>query len=220
MLDRRSKMAEQKASYYDAHYAQSESYHLPYADSHYFPLWIQVEFGLRPHREKKILEVGCGPAQFARFLQDRGYAHYQGIDFSETAIEIARTMTDLPVRVADAFSPDVLQSEYDVVVCTEVLEHIQRDQELVQLIRPGTFCFLSVPNFEDPSHVRFFRSEYAVRSRYFRFIDISSIHFINGIYLITGVRSDLKPGLLQWMLKSREDVTLNSIFSRIKHRLR
>jgi 2-polyprenyl-3-methyl-5-hydroxy-6-metoxy-1,4-benzoquinol methylase len=213
-------MAEQKSSYYDAHFAKSESYHRPYSDSHYFPLWVQLEFGLRPHKEKRILEIGCGSGQLARFLEEQGYAHYQGIDFSPTAIDIARTMCNLPVRVADAFSPEVLQSDYEVIVCTEVLEHIQRDRELVQLIRLGTFCFLSVPNFGDPSHVRFFRSEYAVRSRYFRSIKILKVHFINNIYLIKGVRSDFKPGLLQWLLKTREDVSLNSIWRRVKHHLR
>lgn len=213
-------MAEQKSSYYDAHYAKSESYHRHYADSHYFPLWVQLEFGLRPHREKNILEIGCGPGQLARFLKDRGYARYQGIDFSETAIDIARKTCNLPVRVADAFSPDVLQSDYDVIVCTEVLEHIQRDRELVEMIRPGTICFLSVPNFGDPSHVRFFLSEYAVRSRYYRSIEILKINFINGIYLITGVRSDFNPGLLQRLLKTRDRITFDSILRRIKHHLR
>ena len=58
-------MAEQAASYYDALYAGRESYHALYSDSLYFPLWVQVEFGLRPHREKKILDIGCGPGQFA-----------------------------------------------------------------------------------------------------------------------------------------------------------
>lgn len=213
-------MAEKKSTYYDKHYSNSASYKRHYSDSHYFPLWVQLELGLRPHREKMILEIGCGPGQLACYLEDRGYSRYHGIDFSETAIDIARTVCKLPVRVADAFAPDVLESDYDVVVCTEVLEHIQNDRELVQKIRHGTVCFLSIPIFDDPSHVRWFRNEYAVRSRYFRLIDIKKIHFINGIYLITGIRSDLKPGPMQWLLKSRETVTMDSILRRIKHRFR
>lgn len=211
---------EKNATYYDTVYANSESYQRHYSNSHYFPLWVQIEFGLRPHREKKILEIGCGPGQLAHFLEDKGYENYQGIDFSETAIELARKTCSFPVRVADAFSPEVLESDYDVILCTEVLEHVQRDLELVEMIRPGTTCLMSVPNFDHASHVRFFRSEYAVRSRYYRMIDIRRIHFINGIYLITGVRSDFRPGPIQWLLKTRETISWDSIKRRIRHRLR
>jgi len=209
-------MKEKEAQFYDEFYANSDAYRQHYTDSLYFPLWVQMEFLLRPYRELNILDIGCGSGQFGRFLEDRGYKHYQGIDFSKQAIEMAKTACGFPFRVADAFSPDVLDAPYDVVVSMEVLEHITRDQDLVKGIRPGTICLFTVPNYDSVAHVRFFKSDHAVRSRYYEFLDIKESGFINRIYFIHAVRSDLNPGRLQRLLRTRDKVTVRRFLSWIK----
>ena len=62
-----------------------------------------------------------------------------------------------------------------MVICFEVLEHVQKDLALLQRIRPGTQMLLSVPNFDDPYHVRYFTSEEQDRERYGRVMRISNI---------------------------------------------
>src|SRR5690606_33353287 len=123
-------MKEKPSPFYDEYYAKSESYHSHYLDSFYFPLWVQVEFMLPPFRHAKILDIGCGPGQFANFLEDRGYRNYEGIDFRQPAIGMARKVSSFRFPVADALSPEVLDAPYDVVVSMEVLEHITRDLDL------------------------------------------------------------------------------------------
>jgi 2-polyprenyl-3-methyl-5-hydroxy-6-metoxy-1,4-benzoquinol methylase len=59
-----------------------------------------------------------------------------------------------------------MQEPYDSVVCMEVLEHIERDRELIQRIAPGARCLCTVPNFPYKSHVRHFRNEQEVHQRY------------------------------------------------------
>lgn len=212
-------MEEKPASFYDAFYARSEAYRQHYSDSLYFPLWVQMEFLLRPYREAKILDIGCGSGQFAQFLMDRGYKHYEGIDFSQQAIEMARTTCGFPFRVADAFSLEVLNAPYDVVVSMEVLEHITRDQDLVKGIRPGTICLFTVPSFDSVAHVRFFKSDRAVRSRYYEYLDIKETGFINRIFFIHAVRSNLNPSRFQRLMKTRENVTLRRSLSWVKQSL-
>ena len=213
-------MKEKPAPFYDEFYAGSESYRMHYSDSFYFPLWVQIEFLLRPYRDAKILDIGCGSGQFANFLEDRGYKNYEGIDFSKQAIEMAREASKLPFRVADAFSADVLDAPYDVVVSMEVLEHITRDLDLVKGIRPGTVCFLTVPNFDSVAHVRFFTSDHAVRSRYFEYLDIKATGFINRIYYISAIRSDFQPSRLQRMMRTRDNVTVRRFLSWVKQSLK
>ena len=212
-------MAEKQAGHYDEEYAVRSAYHVHYSDSEYLPQWVQVEFLLRPFKEKHILDIGCGPGQFGAFLQDKGYTHYRGLDFSATAIEIGRSVCSFPLSVGNALDPEVLNSPYDAVVCLEVLEHMDQDLDLVRGLRIGTYCVFSVPNYDATSHVRWFRSERQVRSRYFRLVDIQRIHFINNIYILSGIRSDHSPSLFQDLLKTREPIGIGSFYERLKHRV-
>lgn len=212
-------MEEKPASFYDVFYAGSDAYKQHYSDSFYFPLWVQMEFLLRPYREAKILDIGCGSGQFAQFLEDKGYTQYEGVDFSQQAIEMARATCGFPFRVANAFSPDVLDAPYDVVVSMEVLEHITHDRELIQGIRLGTTCLFTVPSFDSAAHVRFFRSEHAVRSRYYKHLDIKEVGFINRIYFIRAVRSDFTPNPLQRIMETRDAITPRSFLLWMKQML-
>jgi 2-polyprenyl-3-methyl-5-hydroxy-6-metoxy-1,4-benzoquinol methylase len=209
-------MKEKEAPFYDEFYAASEAYRRHYSDTLYFPLWVQVEFLLRPYKDARILDIGCGSGQFGHYLQDKGYKNYEGIDFSKQAIDMARTVCTFPFRVADALSPEVLGSKYDVVVSMEVLEHITRDLDLVKGIRPGTVCLFTVPDHDSVAHVRFFKSDHAVRSRYYEFLDIKQTGFINRIYFVHAVRSDFKPTQLQRLLRTRQKVTVRRFLSWIK----
>jgi hypothetical protein len=46
------------------------------------------------------------------------------------------------------------------------LEHAERDLDTIRNWRCGTFWVCGVPDFDDPTHVRFFDSEQEVRDRY------------------------------------------------------
>jgi 2-polyprenyl-3-methyl-5-hydroxy-6-metoxy-1,4-benzoquinol methylase len=83
-----------------------------------------------------VLEIGCGPGQLARFLCDRGLRSYTGFDFSPRAIEMARAQgTGYPFTVDNALTTCLmLQPDYDLVICTEVLEHIEADLDIIDRI--------------------------------------------------------------------------------------
>jgi SAM-dependent methyltransferase len=209
----------QGAKYYDDKYAASSSYAQSYRDSHYLPQWVQVEFWLRPFKDKTLLDLGCGPGQFAEMLDDLEYPNYTGLDFSPVAIKKAKTRSSYPFHTADLYKEDLASKSADVAICLEVLEHLDRDQEVVEKLPEGTFCIFSVPDFDDPGHVRWFRSEYQVRKRYYKYVAIEDIQFICGIWLFKGVRSDFKPNLIQSILKTREPISWSSFSLRMRHRV-
>lgn len=158
---------ERGAGWYDRVFSQPGTiYHVHYTKSPYYFIWTVIAD--RIPRSASILEIGCGTGQFASFLSDRGISGYVGFDFSEQAVASARQRCPgLEFYVADARNTELLdRTEYKLVVCTEVLEHIEADLSVVHRIRAGTRCLLTVPSFDYPSHVRYFSSISEVSDRY------------------------------------------------------
>ncbi len=79
----------------------------------------------------RVLDVGCGPKPYYPFFADRA-SEYVGVDVVENpAAELRGSVEDLPV--ADA--------SFDLVLCTQVLEHsddpAQAVRELRRVTAPG-----------------------------------------------------------------------------------
>jgi SAM-dependent methyltransferase len=173
--------AVQSKELYDSMYTEGGFegvYNLPYQHSAYYPLFKQVLHQVVRNKSRSVLEVGCGTGAFAKMVMDRTNLNYQGFDFSSVAVEkaIARTGRGAAFYEGDATSHAPYEGkQYDCVVCTEVLEHIEKDLDAISQWPAGTFCVCSVPNFDADSHVRFFRTEEEVRTRYEKLIDITDI---------------------------------------------
>jgi 2-polyprenyl-3-methyl-5-hydroxy-6-metoxy-1,4-benzoquinol methylase len=114
-------------------------------------------------KDLKILDLGCGPGQFARMLFDMGLKNYRGIDFSAEAIRLAKKTG------GNFVCDDILKcdyGDYDIVVCLETLEHIPGDLAVIRRIKKGKKIIFSVPDYESPTHVRVFKELEEVRERY------------------------------------------------------
>ena len=105
---------------------------------------------------------------------------YRGFDFSSQAIEHAtrRTNRDDCFFVEDARAAASYEGYYDTIVCLEVLEHIECDLDVIGHWRSACECICSVPNFEHPTHVRWFHDEEDIVRRYEHLIAIREIERI------------------------------------------
>ena len=160
--------SERQNDHYDTQYEAIEGYRCHYADSSYFFLWCVLIDRIKPADVRCVFDIGCGPGQLASFLHDRGFRKYVGLDFSAVAIRMARlACPSYEFVCADVFESDLFNTlDYDVVVSTEFLEHVEEDLRILDLIRPGTRVYGSLPNFPHRAHVRHFNSEKEVYERY------------------------------------------------------
>lgn len=99
---------------------------------------------------KKILEVGSGLGYLTYSLRRAGY-DIIGMDISETAVNQAKTIFGDFYICADLFKLAPLQAEsFDVVILTEVIEHVNRPLEFLdsikQLLKPGGHVIITTPN--------------------------------------------------------------------------
>jgi 2-polyprenyl-3-methyl-5-hydroxy-6-metoxy-1,4-benzoquinol methylase len=187
---------EKPSSWYDAEYAKADPLHtVHYTRSLYYFLWSVIVD--RMPEAASVLEIGCGTGQLAELLGDRDVRQYVGFDFSAAAVKMARQRSPhLQFEVDDALTTRLLSSSgYDTLICTEVLEHIEADREVVRRVRPGVRCLITVPNFPHVSHVRQFAAPSDVSVRYGHFFTHARVtEFLSNVegdrfFLLDGVRN-------------------------------
>lgn len=108
----------------------------------------------------RVLDVGAGPADITAVLQCLGFRcaayddlsdQWHGLDGNrEQILEFARE-TGIDYRVATGGPLPFERESFDLVMSNDVLEHLHDSpkellNDLLELVRPGGFLFLTVPN--------------------------------------------------------------------------
>lgn len=105
---------------------------------------------LKPLKPKKILDVGCGEGITLKKLEERKIGEKnEGIDNLDEAIKIAaKIYPTLNIKKGDIYNMEYKDNSFDVVLCTEVLEHLDDpERAMKELIRVSSkYLILSVPN--------------------------------------------------------------------------
>ena len=108
---------------------------------------------LRPQRDiRTFLDVGCGAGELACTLAERGLAGV-GIDFSAAAIKHGNTirkqrgLTEDQITFKEGGLEQVKGKTFDLVICCEVLEHVENDKQLLRdfMAYSNKYLVISVP---------------------------------------------------------------------------
>jgi SAM-dependent methyltransferase len=120
-----------------------------------------------------ILEIGCSGGPLQQRLRAVGFQNLTGIDISEAAIALARQRQIPNVSVMDGAQLAFADASFDVVVASDVLEHIADEQlalrEWQRVLKPGGVLLVYVPAF--PS----LWSQHDVVNRHFRRYTITTL---------------------------------------------
>ena len=89
-------------------------------------------FGVTPRCS--LLDYGCGGGLVIRFLREQGFSEAVGFDEYSQPFNL----------------PELLERQYDVVLCQDVIEHVADPRELLQqfdrITKPGGLIALGTPN--------------------------------------------------------------------------
>jgi 2-polyprenyl-3-methyl-5-hydroxy-6-metoxy-1,4-benzoquinol methylase len=109
---------------------------------------------------RTILEIGCGDGATGRYAKRTGKCgRYVGIELYPSAAKLASTVLD-EVHVAniEAFDPPYPEKTFDVLIASEVLEHLVDPwavlRKLHPKMKPGGSVFASSPNIAHKSTLK------------------------------------------------------------------
>jgi SAM-dependent methyltransferase len=96
-----------------------------------------------------ILEIGCSGGPLMQRLFAAGHTDVTGIDVSAPAIELAKARGVPHVSVMDGAALEFTDARFDVVIASDVLEHIEDEgkalREWARVLKPGGQLMVFVP---------------------------------------------------------------------------
>lgn len=99
----------------------------------------------------RILDIGCAGGSLLRTLGDAGFPRVTGIDSSPAAIARCREQGLGGALLMDAARPDFAPGSFDVVVASDVLEHLDDPVGAARawwrILAPGGWLIAFVPAF-------------------------------------------------------------------------
>lgn len=99
---------------------------------------------------EKVLDMGCGEGHLLAFLDSQIQDwHIEGFDISEESVKKARDKVPSAIfSVRDIYNSGYPEASFDLVLNTEVLEHLKEPEKVLSEIRRLTkkWAILSVPN--------------------------------------------------------------------------
>ncbi|WP_323788712.1 class I SAM-dependent methyltransferase [Psychroserpens sp.] len=103
----------------------------------------------RAIKTPRIIELGCGDGRFTSFIGEFGNA--DGIELSKKAVEEANQLyPHVNYFHGNVIDFPLQESIYDVVISQEVIEHIEEQQQYIDVchkaLKPGGYLILTTPN--------------------------------------------------------------------------
>ncbi len=200
--------------------------------SAYFP--PELRFILDTNSFDSLIDVGCGNGALLHRLKTLGYLknkHVWAVDFSETRLDSVKAIDSSIVAVQDdaQFLEKVPDSHFDLIISSQVIEHVSSDQDMIRALsriaKPNALVYLDTVFKKsyawyfyrnrhgrfalDPTHEREYTSEYflyeCIRKNGFKIVYSSKEHirFSPSNYFIRklGVASDTGSKILSTFAK-------------------
>ncbi|RBL88005.1 class I SAM-dependent methyltransferase [Chitinophaga flava] len=133
--------------------------------------FISAAVAERAGDKASVLDVGCGNGVISRHLGQLGF-NVLGIDVSEQAIARAKELNTSPRVSFEVLSAEQLVAQgntFDVIVCSEVLEHLHQPSSLLatlhQSLKEDGILVVTVPNGTGPRELLVTRPVLKMRAK-------------------------------------------------------
>lgn len=179
--------SQQKEQFYNEAFTNDRNYNVHYTSCNYLSMWRDILKFI--NKNDSIIELACGPGQFADLLYEYGVRKYKGYDFSSRAIEMAyENCPEFNFAKKDLFEfiPDY--SDTDLIIILEFLEHVDDDISILKLIPSGKNILFTVPSFDGTAHVRYFNNIDEINQRFIKVIDIKELYQFGNHFVCYGVK--------------------------------
>jgi SAM-dependent methyltransferase len=102
-------------------------------------------------RDAAVLDIGTSTGTNLRMLRTLGYRNVEGLDASEEAIRFCAEKGFPRVRIGDLCGMPFAPNAFDLVLATDVIEHVDDDAqaiaEIARILKPGGVALITVPTF-------------------------------------------------------------------------
>jgi 2-polyprenyl-3-methyl-5-hydroxy-6-metoxy-1,4-benzoquinol methylase len=140
-----------QAKYYDHYWAthrRALNYHEIVRVSEVIRCYAEVATSFPANKRPRICDLGCGRGWITDILSRFGDP--VGVDFSADAIALAKSSFPNIAFVCANVLDFIAETKFDVVVSSEVIEHLDEQERYVRVIAdilaPGGFLIMTCPN--------------------------------------------------------------------------
>lgn len=109
---------------------------------------------LKEHKislDAKILDIGSSGGILSLELIKNGYQNTYSLDYSPDAIALCKQRGLKNVFVMDGHYPDFPDNEFDVIIASDCLEHLEKDELALnnwyKILKPAGLAFVYVPAY-------------------------------------------------------------------------
>jgi SAM-dependent methyltransferase len=178
-----------KKTFYDIYHQKNRNgrYYTIISDNsftYFYTLkYLRKILGLFGVKKLEILDLGCGVGTIDFYLAKKGHA-VTGIDISADAIKVCQEVKEqFRFDETEFHQGDVQKTQflkkYDLVICSEVIEHVEDDtgllESIYQLLKPGGMLLLTTPSQNAPLYRLGFLKKFDQQVGHLRRYEISGL---------------------------------------------
>lgn len=105
------------------------------------------EYAVHPRQRARVLDIGCGRQPFRQDMERLGYI-YMGLDVEQNPEGTVGVLAEIDCNFLNDY-PDL--GQFDLIICTEVLEHVAQwhvaFRNIYELTAPGGKILITCPHF-------------------------------------------------------------------------
>lgn len=200
-------MSKDRRKYFDQLAATSRKYYVPWLSSY-----------MRICGDINVLEIGCGEGGNLLPFAQAG-CRVLGVDMAEGKIQAAERFfaeegAEGRFMASDIFAVKALEGQFDLIICHDVIEHIQDKEEFMRRVRlylrPQGLAFFAFPAWQMPfgGHQQNCRNKVLSHLPYFHLLPKSVYKWILN-------RGGESPEAVRELLEIKQTATSIELFERI-----